>query len=415
MYRKWRVSVKHAIALFVSWFLISLTSLGQPVSAQENTDIKELVQGDTQFAIDLYKKMKLNEGNLFFSSYSIPSALAMTYGGARAETEKQMAAVLHLSLEGEKLHSAFADMQSKLNAVQRKKEIQVNIANSLWPQERYPFLKEYLKLAKKYYQTEITPVDYKTNPESARKKINSWVEEKTNNKIKNIISTLPDPLTRLILVNAVYFKGNWARQFEKSTTTQSPFYPKESKSIEVPMMNQTSKFNYGEEESLLVLELPSVGNELSMLVMLPKKTGGLQNLEEILAKDSLDGWTRNLSNRMFEVYLPRFKMTSEFSLDEELKSMGMNDAFDMDKADFSGMDGNPNWLYIGAVLHKDFVDVNKEGSEAAAATVVHKKEPSAPPEPVLFRADHPFLFLIRNNATRSILFLGRLINPLMMD
>ena len=146
-----------------------------------------------------------------------------------------------------------------------------------------------------------------------------------------------------------------------------------------------------------------------MLVILPKKTDGLQTLEEILAKDSLEGWTRNLSNRRVEVYLPRFKMTSEFSLDEVLRSMGMNDAFDMDKANFSGMDGNPNWLYIGAVLHKAFVDVNEEGTEAAAATVGSGKK-SLPP---LFQADYPFLFLIRENVTGSILFMGRLINPLM--
>ena len=324
-----------------------------------------------------------------------------------------MAAVLHFSLEGEKLHSAFADIQTKLKAIQREKEIQLNIANSLWPQDRYPFLKEYLIVENKYYQTEITPVDYKTNPEAASKKINSWVEEKTNNKLKNIISTLPDPLTRLILVNAIYFKGNWASQFKESATTQMPFYLNESKSIEVPMMNQTSKFNYGEEESLQVLELPYVGNELSMLVILPKKTDGLQNLEEILTKDSLEGWTKDLSNRMVEVYLPRFKMTSEFNLDEVLRSMGMNDAFDMDKANFSGMDGNPNWLYIGAVLHKAFVDVNEEGTEAAAATVSRVKVKSAPPRPVLFRADHPFLFLIRDNLTGSILFMGRVSNPSM--
>ena len=407
--------MKHAIALFASCFLISLTSPGQLVSAQENTDIKELVHGNTQFAIELYNKMEMKEGNLFFSPYSISTSLAMTYRGAREDTAKQMAAVLHFSLEGEKLHSAFKDMQSKLNAIQRKKEIQLNVANSLWPQNRYPFLKEYLILAKKYYQTEITPLDYKTNPGVASKKINSWVEEKTNNKIKDIISTLPDPSTRLILVNAIYFKGNWASQFKKSATTQMPFYLTESKSIEVPMMHQTSTFNYGEEESLQVLELPYVGNELSMLVILPKKTDGLQNLGEILAKDSLDWWTRNLSNSMVEVYVPRFKMTSEFSLDEELKSMGMINAFEMDKANFSGMDGNQNWLYIGAVLHKAFVDVNEEGTEAAAATAVHTREKSAPPKPVIFRADHPFLFLIRENSTRSILFMGRLINPLMMD
>jgi serpin B len=323
-----------------------------------------------------------------------------------------MAATLHFSLKSETLHSAFADMQSKLNTMHRKKEIQLNIANSLWPQDKYPFLKEYLKLAKKYYRTEITSVDYKTNSEDARKKINAWVEEKTNNKIKNIISKSPDPLTRLILVNAIYFNGDWASQFKKSATTEMPFYLNESKSIEVPMMHQISEFNYGENESLQVLELPYAGNKLLMLVILPKKIDGLQNREELLTKESLEGWTRNLSKRNVAVYLPRFKMTSEFRLDKELESMGMQDAFNMDKANFSGMDGNPNWLYIGAVLHKAFIDVNEEGTEAAAATGVIMRVKSAP-EYVIFRADHPFLFLIQDNLTGSILFMGRVSNPSM--
>lgn len=404
--------------LLLSGFLIFIILLTSCVSFQNSSnveasdsDIETVVKGNTEFAIDLFKKLKPAEGNLFFSPYSISTALAMTYGGARAETAKQMAAVLHFSLENEKLHSAFADMQSKLNAIQRKEEIQLNIANSLWPQDKYPFLKEYLVLTKKYYRTEITPVDYKRNPKDARKKINSWVEEKTNNKIKNIISKPPDTLTRLFLVNAIYFKGDWASQFNKSATTEMPFYPKENETIEVSMMKQTSEFNYGEEESLQVLELPYVGNKLAMLVILPKKIDGLQDLEEILTKDSLEGWTRNLSNRSVEVYLPRFKMTSGFSLAEVLKSFGMKDAFDINKANFSGMDGNPNWLYIEAVLHKAFVDVNEEGTEAAAATGVRMKEKSAPPPPIIFRADHPFLFLIRDNLTGSVLFMGRVSNP----
>ena len=303
-------------------FIILLTSYvsfqnSSNVEASDS-DIETVVEGNTEFAIDLHKKLKTAEGNLFFSPYSISTALSMTNGGARDETTKQMAATLHFSLESDNIHSAFADMQSKLNAIQRKKEIQLNIANSLWPQDKYPFLKEYLKLAKKYYRTEITPLDYKTNSEDARKKINAWVEEKTNNKIKNIISTPPDPLTRLILVNAIYFKGDWASQFKKSATTEMPFYLNDSQSIEVPMMHQISEFNYGKDESLQVLELSYAGNKLLMWVILPKKIDGLQNLEEILTKDSLEGWTRNLSKRNVAVYLPRFKMTSEFRLDKEL-------------------------------------------------------------------------------------------------
>ena len=374
-------------------------------------DIETVVEGNTEFAIDLYKRLNSTEGNAFFSPYSISTALAMTYGGAREETAKQMAAALHFSLENERLHQAFASIQTTLNAIQRKKQIQLNIANSLWPQDRYPFLKEYLALTSKYYRTVITPVDYITKPEVARNVINSWVEEKTNDKIKDIISETPDPLTRLMLVNAIYFKGNWESQFKKTATREMPFHLNENKSIEAPMMNQTSEFNYGEEERLQVLELPYVGNKLSMLVILPKKIDGLHEFEDLLTKDSLEGWTRNISNRSVEVYLPRFKMTSEFRLDEELKSMGMKDAFDMDKANFSGMDGNPNWLYIGAVLHKAFVDVNEEGTEAAAATGVRMGVKSAPEEPIIFRADHPFLFLIRDNSTGTILFMGKVSNP----
>ena len=401
-----------ASSLIFTLVLISCVSIQEtPNLEASDLDVKTVVDGNTEFAIDLYNNLKTAEGNLFFSPYSISTALAMTHGGAREETAKQMAETLHFSLENEKLHSAFADMQSTLNALQRKRKIQLNIANSLWPQDEYPFLEEYLKLTKRYYGTEITSVDYKRKPEDARKKINAWVEEKTNDKIKDIISETPDPLTRLILVNAIYFKGNWASQFKKFATTKMPFYLNVSKSIEVPMMNQTSEFNYGEEEHLQVLELPYVGNKLSMLVILPREIDGIHNLEESLTKDNLEGWTGNVYREKVEVYLPRFRVTSEFSLNETLVSMGMKDPFDMNKANFSGMDGNPNWLYIGAVLHKAFVDVNEEGTEAAAATGVRMGVKSAPSPPVLFRADHPFFFLIRDNSTGSILFLGRLSRP----
>lgn len=395
-------------------FIIVLTSCisfkySSNIEASDS-GIKKVVEGNTLFAIDLYKRLKTIEGNVFFSPYSISTALAMTYGGAREETAKQMAVALHFSLESETLHSTFADIQLKLNALQQEQKIQLSSANSLWPQDKYPFLKEYLEFTKKHYQTEITAVDYVTNAGDAREKINSWVEEKTNNKIKNIISRPPDPLTRLILVNAIYFKGNWASQFKESATTKMPFYLKENRAIQAPMMHQKSKFNYSEDGNVQTLELPYSGQKLSMLVIVPKKIDGLQNLEETLTKDSLEGWTRDASERNVAVYLPRFKVTSEFRLDEELKSMGIKDAFDMNKANFAGMDGNPNWLYIGAVLHKAFINVNEEGTEAAAATGVRMGVKSAP-EYVVFRADRPFFFLIRENDTGSILFMGRVINP----
>ena len=264
---------------------------------------------------------------------------------------------------------------------------------------------------KSYYRTRITPVDYKKNPEGARRKINSWVERKTENKIKNILSNSLDPLTRLILVNAIYFKGDWANPFEISDTTEMPFFLSGNKSIDVSMMNQTNEFNYGENESLQILELPYVGDKLYMLVILPRKTDGLQDLEEIITNATLEEWTGNLSKKRVDVYLPRFKMTSEFDLKKVLIAMGMEDAFDMNKANFAGMDGNPNWLYIGAVLHKAFIDVSEEGTEAAAATAVIMMMKSEPLKPIIFRADHPFLFMIRDNSTGSILFMGRVSRP----
>ena len=280
-----------------------------------------------------------------------------------------MATVLHFSLENEELHSAFADIQTKLNAIQKQEKIQLHIANSLWPHNKYPFLKEYLELAKSIYRTEIIPVDYETNPESARLKINSWVKRETKGKIKNIISDPLNPSTRLILANTIYFKGEWISRFKKSATAEMPFHPNRNETIEVPMMHRTNDLNYREDKILQILELPYAGNELSMVILLPREIDGLQNLEEILTVDSLREWSKNLSESKVAVYIPRFEITYQFDLKKVLIAMGMTDAFDMDKANFSGMDGNPNWSYINFAVHKAFVAVNEKGTEAAASTV----------------------------------------------
>ncbi len=361
--------MKRLIALFALCLLILTTLSTLPVFAQNHSNVEKVTQNNTQFAIDLYKKIKTEEGNIFFSPYSISTALALTYGGARVQTAKQMATILHFSLEYEELHSAFADIQTKLNAIQQQEKIQLNIANSLWPHNKYPFLKEYLELAKKSYQAEITPVDYEKDPESARLKINSWIERETKDKIKDIISDPLDPLTRLILANAIYFKGEWISQFEKSATEKMPFHLDVTEITEVPLMHQTNDLNYSEDKIVQILEMPYAGNELSMVIVLPRKIDGLQNVEEILTVESLKEWIENSYEMPVDVYLPRFKMTFQFDLKKVLKEMGMNDAFVMGKANFSGMDGNPNYLFIGFAVHKAFVDVNEEGTEAAAATV----------------------------------------------
>jgi serine protease inhibitor len=364
-------NIRCYIAFFGFSLLIGAFLSPIHVFSQNHTNIEKVVHSNTQFAIDIYKKIKIEEGNVFFSPYSISTVLALLYGGAREETAKQMADVIHLSLEGEELHSAFAEIQTKLNAIQQKK-VELHIANSLWPQDRYPFLKEYLDFAKKYYQAEITPVDYMTGAETARLKINAWVERKTNKKIQNIIpDTKPQflpPLTTLVLINAIYFKGEWITKFKESDTTNIPFYPEENEAIEVPMMYQKGGLNYGEDEIVQVLEMPYAGNGLSMLIVLPRETDGLQYLEEKLTVERLKEWNNHLSKDLVAVYLPKFKMIYSVRLDDVLIAMGMKDAFVFRKANFSGMDGNPDWLYIEFFLHKAFVDVNEEGTEAAAAT-----------------------------------------------
>jgi serpin B len=366
-----------------------------------------VVEGNTTFALDLYGELGGEEGNLFFSPYSISTALAMTYAGARGETERQMARTLHFTLGQDQLHPAFASLEAGLQAVQEPGQIQLHVANSLWPQIGYPFLQAYLSLVREHYGVLITPVDY-GQAEAARTAINTWVEGKTEKKIEDLIpSGMLDALTTLVLVNAIYFKGNWANQFDPNLTAAAPFWLTPAERVEVPMMTQEQEFRYAEWEGLQVLELPYVGNDLSMVVLLPEATDGLAALEEALTVENLDRWTNRLRQREVVVFLPKFGMSWGFELSRTLISLGMGAAFG--GADFSGMDGTRS-LFIDKVVHKAFVDVNEEGTEAAAATAVLMVR-GMPAPPATFRADHPFLFLIRDNTTGSILFLGRVLEP----
>ena len=391
------------VVLFVDFHISLLTA--------KETDVKTLVEGNTKFAFDLYAKLKEEEeGNLFYSPYSISTALAMTYAGAMGNTEKQMAEVLHFILKDEGLHSAFAELQTQLNIVQKKGEIKLDVANSIWGQEGYDFLKEFLDVINEYYRGKVKFVDFIKACEDARNQINEWVEQKTKNKIKELIKPgILVPLTRLVLVNAIYFKGKWENEFEKKLTKDTPFWVTPEDTVHCPMMHQKSNFNYYENDSLQILELPYLGDDLSMIVLLPKQIDGLKKLENSLTIDNLNKWM-NVSNQEIEVYLPKFKMISEFSLGKTLSAMGMTDAFIPHKADFSGINGSRE-LFISDVIHKAFVDVNEEGTEAAVATaVVMKKILSVPKQPIVFRADHPFIFLIRN-VSGSILFIGRMVDP----
>jgi serpin B len=377
-------------------------------AAQPN--VRTLVQDNSAFAFDLYHKLRSGEGNLFFSPYSISAALAMTYAGARANTEKQMAKALRFSLDQEKLHPAFAGLQGWVNHLQEGAQIKLCVANSLWPQKDYKFLNEYLSLVKKHYGVSITPVDYVHALEAARETINRWVEQKTEYRIKDMIQPgIFDIPPVLALVNAIYFKGTWENQFNPRMTSEALFYITPEKSVRIPMMDQEETVRYAEVDDLQILELPYRGDSLSMLVVLPKEIDGLGQLERSLSVENLDSWRRHLSKTGVRIFLPRSRMTCEFRLDKTLQAMGMVDAFILGKADFAGMTGTDK-LFISAVIHKAFVEVNEEGTEAGAATLV-TPAPGRSAEPSTFRADHPFLFLIQENRTGSILFIGRVTDP----
>lgn len=382
------------------------------LEASPTSAVREIAIGNTTFAMDLYGKLRAANGNVFFSPYSISTALAMAYGGARGETATQMGQTLRFDLPEDKLHPAFDALEEHLNAVQKSGHVELSVANSLWPQSGFDFLPDYLAFCKKYYGTSIQSVDYATQTEAARKQINDWVEDKTRKKIVELLKpgTL-DPGTVLVLVDAIYFKGDWENRFDAGLTQDEPFHVSPETITTVPLMEQASDFGYAEFPDLQVLEMPYARNELSMIVLLPRQVDGLANLETNLTVENLNAWTTGLGSQKVQVFFPKFTVTSEFSLANTLEELGMTDAFDS-MADFSGMDGRMD-LYISRVVHKAFVKVDEKGTEAAAATgvVMDLAAVASPSDIPVFRADHPFLFLIRDNQTGSILFLGRETDP----
>jgi serpin B len=400
-------------------------------AAAKIADGQAVAQGNNEFALKLYAKLGSEQGNLFCSPYSISTALAMPYVGAKGQTETQMAEVLRLpvaapskgtnmtarkaeltrpTMSKQRFHSAFGSIIKGLNVRGQKGGYQLTVANALWGQKDYGFLADFVQLIKDHYQGNLNEVDYVSAAEAAAKAINAWVEEQTNGKIKNLISPgVLNSMTRLVLTNAIYFKGNWARQFKKEDTRDAPFTLSSGQKVNTPMMNQTAEFKYMQAEDFQALELPYVDDELSMVIFLPKKYDGLGEFEKRLTIENVTKWQGRLGKRKVIVSIPKFKLTSQFGLGGVLKSMGMKDAFS-GAADFSGINGKKD-LFISAVIHKAYVDVNEEGTEAAAATAVTMQVTSVMPRPPVFRADHPFFFLIRDNKSKSILFLGRITNP----
>ncbi|XP_078606181.1 leukocyte elastase inhibitor-like isoform X3 [Branchiostoma floridae x Branchiostoma japonicum] len=373
--------------------------------------MEQLSAANTEFALNLYRQLCGTTGNVFFSPYSISVALAMTSLGARGSTEGAMKGTLCFQdMPNDVLHGTFSKLHQQLYASDK---YTLQTANRLYGEQTYSFLQDFLDATKKNYGAELAAVDFKGAAEQVRGTINQWVEEQTKNKIKDLIPAgAVDAMTRLVLVNAIYFKGNWDKQFDANMTHDLDFNINNNEKVKVKMMRMEANFNYGvfEELKCRVLEVPYVEKELSMLIFLPDAVEGIKDLESSLTAATLQTVSSKMYSTKVNLLLPRFKLEQEFGLGDTLKKMGMGEAFS-DAADFSGMSGSKD-LFISAVVHKAFVEVNEEGTEAAAATGVVMMlcalDLEGPPE---FVADHPFLFLIRDNRSNSVLFLGRMYKP----
>ena len=373
-------------------------------------DVSGTVDGNNRFALDYYSKVKGSTENIFFSPWSMESALAMTYEGAREKTAEEMAATLHLQKDDAARRSAFASLYEQFN--QKDPGYALSTANALWVQKDYQFLKEYLDTIETYYHGKASNVDYITATEEARKTINTWVEANTNNKIKDLIQPgILDADTRLVLTNAVYFKGTWIKEFNKEDTHKQDFKTGDGGFVPVDMMRRTDEkalYRYAETSDLQILEMPYKGERISMLVLLPKND--IASLENTITQELLSQWRNSLKEQRVYVYFPKYKLDTKYSMAKDLQEMGMSSAFN--DADFSGMDGTKN-LAISDVIHQAFVEVNEEGTEAAAATAVVMKEAAIQEGPVIptFSADHPFIFIIQDKETGMILFMGRMSDP----
>jgi serpin B len=397
----------------LTYVLISCC-VGLAASA-EAAQTKSLVEGDTAFALELYARLSGTPGNLFFSPYSISTCLAMTYAGARGDTETQMGQVLHISKGRRPMHSSFGILQRQLNEAQKQKGIQLDIANALWTQKGEPFLPAFLKIANDDYQANVNQADFKTSAGAVTREINRWVAQKTKDKIQDILPPgSVDDLTQLVLANAIYFRGSWASRFEKAATSAQPFHLSENGQAEVPLMYHVADASYVENNELQAVELAYSGDELSMVILLPRQIDALGQMERQLSPAFLARLLAQMKKQNVEVFLPKFKLESGFNLNDTLAKMGMPDAFIRPKADFSGLNGTKGDLCISGVFHKAWAEVNEEGTEAAAATgvaVAARGLTERLRPPPVFRADHPFIFLIRDTRSGSLLFVGRLADP----
>jgi serpin B len=369
---------------------------------------EEVVSANNQFAFDLYEKLiKENDGNIFYSPYSISTALAMTYEGAKEKTAEEIKSVFHFP-ETNILRPNFAAIYNDIN--KENEEHTLKTGNALWLQDKYPILEDYLSRVENYYGGKASILDFINEAEKSRQTINSFIEEQTNGKIKDLIpSGYINAITRLVLTNAIYFKGTWKWEFDETDTKDEPFRKSSGDIVNVPMMNmrpEETEFNYAETEKVQILELPYKGEKISMLILLPKEN--LESIENELTAENLKKYKNQMEKtELNSITLPKFEFETKYFMANTLSDLGMPIAF-TNSADFSGMTGNKD-LFISEVIHQAYIGVDEKGTEAAAATAVIMELKAVPMDN--FRADHPFLFAIQEKDTGNILFIGRVMDP----
>lgn len=367
-----------------------------------------IVSNNNKFAFELFNKTGVGERNCFISPFSISTAMAMTYAGAREQTEKQISTVFHFSSNSSAFHKEFYNSTELVRAAGSSDGLKLNFANAIWLDKSLKLEKKYKSVMKKSYKSGFTPVDFASAPEAARTEINQWVAGKTENKIeKLLIEGDVDNGTALVLTNAIYFKGNWTNRFNEEKSQQGKFKVREGESVEVTYMNITEKFRFLEMKGMQVVELPYEGNRVSMYVILPDPNKNIDAFIGRLTPEAFEKGCDAMKETKISLQFPKFKYESRYELQSVLGEMGMPDAFGSG-ADFSGITGGRD-LYISKVVHKAFIEVNEKGSEAAAATAVVMRKNAEIPKQVV--VDRPFVFLIRDNMTGAVLFLGKVVNP----
>ncbi len=377
--------------------------------AKIDVDFTSIIDANNQFALDYYSQISSNHthSNVFFSPWSISSAFAIVYEGARNHTAEEIRAVFGFPEDDYQRQHGFQSIHK--NLTEPNSEFSLNTANSLWIKQGYQVRHDYIDTAETFYFSTVDNADFASN--QGINKINSWVSSKTQNKINELFeSGSTDELTRLVVANAIYFNGEWVHQFSTHFTVDADFYVTPEKTVTVPMMDivRHTILNYTKNDSVEILELPYKGDRISMLILLPKEIDGIKSLEKNLTYENLTQWKNNLSETDVLVYLPKFTVNTEYALHDDLQEMGMKIPFDEYDADFGGINDTEQ-IYIDQAVHKAFVNVNEHGTEAAASTGVELGFASAPS--AMFRADHPFVFLIQDHTTDQILFMGRIVDP----